>query len=222
MLGGLLTPVSVSLYEPCIKINNLAEAPTMSIASIVFPQSARQEKANGNKAVKDLYEKAVGAILAITIPGIIFVMLFPEFIIRVIAGEAYLDAAPLLVLTILYALFVPFASQFGTILDSIGKPQINFVFVMLGAVINIISNYYFITEFGVIGAAYGTLVTYVITFVLNQIVLYRMFGIKAWKAFGYIGFFYKEAYKIVIEKLSGKKEEAAIGENFAIKEKNKL
>ena len=220
MLGGLLPGASfVAIYEPCIKINNLVEAPTLSIASIVFPQSAREEKANGEDAVKELYEKAVGAILAITIPAIIFVLLFPEFIIRVIAGSEYMDAAPLLSLTILYALFIPFASQFGTILDSIGKPQVNFVFVIIGAIINIVSNYFFINEYGVVGAAYGTLVTYLVTFILNQIVLYRMFNIKAWKAFGYVGFFYKEGYKIIMEKLSGKKEEIAIGENFAIEEK---
>lgn len=208
MLGSFMAPLYAAFYETCIKVTNLVEIPTFSIASIVFPQSARQSASEGTGAAKQLYEKSVGAILAITFPAIIFVLLFPEFIIWVIAGqEEYLAAVPLLRLTILYALFIPFGNQFGTILDSIGKPHINFIFVVLGAIINVISNYVFIKQFGFVGAAYGTLLTYIIMFITNQIVLYKMLDVKAWNAFYYIISFYKEAFALVKKKLLGRKND---------------
>ncbi len=201
MLGGLLTPVAAGLYEICIKVINLVEIPTFSIAAVVFPQSARESAKENENTIKLLYEKAVGAILAVTLPAIVFVLLFSDWIVWVIAGVDYLDAAPLLKLTILYGLFIPFMNQFGTILDSIGKPQINFVFVVIGAVINIVSNYIFITRFGVVGAVYGTLTAYIIIFIINQIVLYRLLNVEFWKAFVYIPFFYKQAFELVREKM---------------------
>lgn len=200
MLGGLIGRRAIGLYEPCIKVTNIVEVPTFSIASIVFPQSALKSKNGSKKQIKDLYERAVGAIMAFTLPCILFVLLFPKFVITVIASPEYLEASTLLCLTMLYGLFFPFANQFGTILDSIGRPQINFFFVVLGVVLNVFFNYIFITNFGLMGAAYGTLLTYIVTFVLNQIVLHRLFGVQFWKAFGYIPFFYKEALQIIKEK----------------------
>ena len=196
MLGRIIGPAAVAIYEAAIKVTNLIEVPSMSVASVVFPQGARQQASHGNAAVKKLYEKSVGAIFSLILPFIVFILLFPEFTIRVVAGKEYLEAVPILRLTILFGLFLPFAIQFGTVLDSIGKPKINFGFTLGGALLNLVFNYLFITKFGIIGAAYGTLTTYAITFVLNQILLYYMFKVKAYNAFYYALDFYKQAFNL--------------------------
>src|SRR5690606_40764722 len=91
---------------------------------------------------------------AVLFPVLIFVLAFTEFIITLVASKGYLDTVSILQVTILYSIFTPFGRQFGTILDSIGKPKITFSIVLLNLVLNIISNYIFINAFGVIGAAY--------------------------------------------------------------------
>lgn len=199
MIGSLVGTAPVAVYELAVRITNLSEVPTFSVAAIVFPQSARQMAAEGKGSVGVLYEKSVGAILALVIPFILFIFVFPEFFIRVLGGDKYLDTVPILQLTIFYGLFIPFATQFGTILDSIGKPKINFYFTIFGTILNVVFNYIFITEYGLIGAAYGTLTTYLITFALHQYVLYKMLGIKAYNAFYYILDFYKQAYTIAYD-----------------------
>ena len=197
MLGSLLSPIPVAMYELAIRITNLAEVPTFSVASIVFPQSARTLEEEGENGIKKLYEKSVGAILAILLPFILFVLIFPEWVITIIASTKYLDAVPILQLTMLYGLFIPFAVQCGTVLDSMGKPKINFFFTMMGAVLNIIFNYLFISDFGLLGAAYGTLTTYMVTFVMMQIVLYKELKVKSYNAFKHIFPFYKEAFLMI-------------------------
>ena len=189
MLGSLLSPVSVAVYELAIRITNLAEVPTFSMASIVFPQSARQA-VDGEGGVKQLYEKSVGAILAFILPAILIIMLVPEWVILIVAGEKYLDAVPILQLTMLYGLFVPFGVQFGTVLDSIGLPKINFYFTFAGALLNVLFNYLFIKTFGLVGAAYGTLLTYLITFILMQLLLYNRMNVRFYRAFYYAFTFY--------------------------------
>ena len=197
MLGSLLTEVAVAVYDLAIKITNLIDVPAISVASVVFPQGAKKAKDEGIQAIQVLYEKSVGAILCLILPFILFILIFPQLPIALIGGEKYLDTIPLLRITILFGLFLPFAIQFGTVLDSIGRPKINFYFTLLGMLLNVGLNYLFISNLGVVGAAYGTLTTYGITFVLQQIVLYHFFKIKAHRAFGYIPTLYMEAYKII-------------------------
>ncbi len=197
MLGYLLLPSATGIYEWAIKITNLAEVPTFSIASIVFPQSARRIEEEGKDGVRRLYEKSVGAILALILPFMIGVYLFADWIILILAGEGFEESIKILRMTIAYGLFIPFAVQFGTVVDSIGKPRINFYFTILGAGLNIIFNYIFITKFGIIGAAYGTLTSYIIMFFLYQTVLYRLLGVRAYRAFYHILPVYREGIQLV-------------------------
>jgi lipopolysaccharide exporter len=73
---------------------------------------------------------------------------------------------------------IPLNRFMGIALDAIGKAKTNFLFVVRNTFINVISNYFFITEFGLIGAAYGTLSTYVIVTIINQVYLHYTLGVR--------------------------------------------
>lgn len=199
MLAALISPAAAAVYEVAIRITNLAEVPTFSMAAIVFPQSARQHAMDdfSSSKVRELYEKSVAGILAFLIPGIILVMAFPGLIIRIVAGAKYLDAIPLLQLTMLYGLFVPFAVQFGTILDSTGHPKVNFIYTSMGALTNILCNYVFISYFGIVGAAYGTLFTLLVMFILMQLELNKRFEVRLSKVILNIPYVYQQLWQKV-------------------------
>lgn len=203
MLAALVSPVAAGLYEVAIRITNLAEVPTFSMAAIVFPQSAiRSEGGSGEKQeIGRLYERSVAGILAFLLPGIVLVLLVPGWIIQLVAGDKYLEAVPLLQLTMLYGLFVPFAVQFGTILDSTGYPKINFRYTSLGALLNIFFNFLFISYFGLNGAAYATLLTLSIMFLLMQREMRQRFGVSLWAVMLAIPFFYEKLWEKLLAKL---------------------
>lgn len=205
MLGLILNPVATAVYGTAIKIANLIEVPTQSVAAIVFPKSAQIAEKEGSSSIKGLYEKSVGVILAIIIPGILFVILFPKFVLEVVAGDKYLDAVPLLRLTMLYGLLIPFARQFGVIMDSIGKPQVNFFMVIASAILNIIFNYLFISQYGLIGAAYATLTTLLVLFVANQYILYKEIGSSPLNALVYSQKVYGNGFRLLWNKVVGQK-----------------
>lgn len=172
-LGSMIGTGAVASYNPAIRISGLVEVPTLSMASMLFPALAKRIRKEGMEVAGTLYMKSVGAILAITLPAALVVLIFPEWIILFLAGSEYLDTVDLLRVTILYTLFIPFARQFGVVLDAIGLQKVNFYFVLISALLNVGFNWLFITLYGVIGAAYGTLATYFIGFVYNQIYLNR-------------------------------------------------
>ncbi|MBK8429060.1 MAG: flippase [Lewinellaceae bacterium] len=195
-LGYLLGPAAFAVYDAAGKVTQMVEAPSFSIAAVVFPKSAERMALEGAKGIRSLYEQSVGAILAIILPFLLGVLVFAEPIIQVFAGAQYADSADVLRLTAFFGLFLPFAVQFGTVMDSTGKPGLNFACTLFTALLNWTLSFIFVRQFGLFGAAFATLAGYAISFVVMQYFLYKFFKINALNAFRYVPGFYRKAWKM--------------------------
>lgn len=192
MLAAMLSPAASGSFNIAVRIVNLIDIPTSAVATIVFPQSAKRMETGGTEAIKYLYEKSVGTILAILIPAVTFIYIFDGYVITLLAGDKYADVVPILNVTLLYCLLIPYGRQFGSILDSIGKTRLTFTIVVITASLNLLLNFFFIKYFGVIGAAYATLLSNIIGFAIAQIILRKEIGVNLWNTFIYAYRFYPE------------------------------
>jgi lipopolysaccharide exporter len=192
MLGAMLSPAASGAFNIAVRITNLIDIPGNAIATIVFPQSAKRMEVDGTSAVKYLYEKSVGTTLALVLPVVIFLYLFSDIVITTIAGDKYKDSIPLLQVTLLYCLLIPYGRQFGNILDSIGKTRITFLVVFQTASLNLVLNYFFIARLGVMGAAYATLCSNLIGFIVAQIILKKEINVNLWNTLIYAYKFYPD------------------------------
>jgi len=199
MLGGLLGPVSVAIYNPAIKVSNIINLPTTSITTIVFPQLAKRFQEEGNLAAKHLYEKSIGLMLSVIVPLTTVILIFPEFIIYTIAGKGFSESVPILIVTMLSGLVLPINRQLGTTLEATGKAEISFKFSTASVGINIILSYVFINYFGTIGAAYGTLASVLITFSYYQVYLNKSLDIKLMNILKYSIEFYSIGFNKVLK-----------------------
>lgn len=187
------------------RVINLADMPSQVLSDMLFPKSARKEIAENKDIIKYYYEKTVGATLCFTIPMVLFILCFPKLIILIIAGPQYLDAIPYLQLISFSGIFLAFLKQFGVILDSTGKPQVNFLTITVIALVHVFFTYWFITHFGFIGAAYALLCSHVIGFFITQTLLYKYFGIRFLSCFTHAFKFYPELLKMVLDKTQWKR-----------------
>jgi lipopolysaccharide exporter len=201
MIGRLISTAGVAIYNPAIRLSNLVEVPTLAIAGVFFPQVAQKLKEHGEQGVRDIYIKSVSLILALTIPVVVPLYIFAELAITLIFGAEYVEAASILRVTLFYTLIIPFNRQFGTVMDGTKNPKINFYLLVLVAVLNIIFNFFFLTEFGVIGSAFATLLSYACVFVLNQIILYNKFGVNTFHVFTGIIDWYKVGWGVFTRKV---------------------
>lgn len=192
MLGAMLSPAASGAFNIAVRITNLIDIPGNAVATIVFPQSAKRMESEGIGAIKYLYEKSVGTTLALVVPVVAFLYLFSGIVVSMIAGEKYAESIPLLKITLLYCLLIPFGRQFGTILDSIGKTRLTFLVVIGTASLNLCLNYFFIRKWGAIGAANATLCSNVIGFIIGQWILRKEIGVNVLNAFVYMYKFYPE------------------------------
>ena len=201
MIGRLISAAGVAIYNPAVRLSNLVEVPTVAIAGVFFPQVAQRLKEQGPEGVREVYIKSVSLILALTLPMVLPLYIFAELAITLIFGAEYLDAAAILRVTLFYTLIIPFNRQFGTVMDGTKNPKINFYLLVLVAVLNIVFNFIFLSQFGVIGSAFATLISYGIVFILNQIILYRKFGINTLRVFREIFEWYRTGWTFASKRI---------------------
>ena len=194
---------AVGLQGAALRITNMVEVPTNAMADIVFPQSARRMETQGKDAVRYLYEKSVGVIMALVVPAMAVIWLLPKLAVYVVAGPGYEDAAYILQITALYSVFVPFDRQSGSILDSIGKQKLNFYLTLFNAAVNIAANYLYIKvlNYGVIGASFGTMTTYILSFTIRQLILRHELGVSLLNVFKEAFKFYGQLWGMVRKRL---------------------
>lgn len=197
MIGRMISTDGVASYNPALRISNLIEVPTLAVASLVFPQVNKKMKEGGNEGVEDVYVKSVSVILAMMIPFLVPLYIFSDYIIEIIFTSNYMEAAPILRVTLFFTLIIPFNRQFGTVMDALKRPKINFYLLVMMGVLNVIMNYFFLRSYGPIGAAYGTLLSYIVIFILNQVILYRIYRIDTFKVIPAIFHWYKTIWNIL-------------------------
>lgn len=194
MIGGMLNTTAVATYNVSVRVTNLVEVPSNSMSTILFPKSSQLSVADDRGKLRQIYEGSTGLILAILLPAIVFVLLLPDFVIWILAGDSYAGATEILKVTIMFALFIPFLRQAGTILDSIGKPKLNFHLTVLNLILTPALNFFFIRQFGLKGAAYGTLLSYVTVFFVSQVIMSRMLGVRVMNVVKSSFFFYQKVF----------------------------
>jgi lipopolysaccharide exporter len=150
---------------------------------------------SGHQKVRYYFERMVGTILSILAPIGILIFLFPRFFIMLIAGSKYYAALPILQIVILFSLLRPFSYQFGTTMDAIGKPKINFWVNLLTMCLNYGCMYVGLRYTGWLGAAYGTVVSSILTFFIMYSILNRTIGVEIGETLRWVGVSYRNIFK---------------------------
>lgn len=182
------------------RIMNIADIPSQVIGDILFPKSSNPDLSGNTGRIKYFYEKAVGASLSFVLPFILMVVIFPKALLFVLAGDKYYDAIPYLRLISVTAIFLSFLKQWGVIIDSTGRPQVNFMILTLLAILEITFCFLFIPHFGLEGAAYSLVSTHFIGFVITQWLLNRYFKINFVNCFKYSFQYYPELFNLIRDK----------------------
>lgn len=126
-----------------------------------------------NQYVKKLFYQYSGSITLLFIPGLILCVVFAKYLILLIGGEQYMQSQTAIIIFqifALYSLLLPVDRFCGITLDSINKPQLNLIKVLIMASLNIVGDLIAVFVFkSIIGVA---LVTVFFT-IIGQIVGYR-------------------------------------------------
>jgi lipopolysaccharide exporter len=175
----------VAYYNTVARINNMVDVPSLAAADVLYPKNVEAHENGGIEKVKYYFEHVTGTIIAFIVPLSLLIFLFPKLVIHIVAGPDYYPAVLLLQLTILFSMVRPLSYQFGSTLDAIGKPSVNFKVNVLLMIVNLALTIALLKIYGGIGAAYASMISCTISLVVMLAVLKKHISIDSTNIFRY-------------------------------------
>lgn len=187
----------VANYNVVMRINTMMDVPSLAVADVLFPKSVETLEKEGLGKVKYYFERMIATLLALIVPASLFIFIFPKFVIYVLAGPAYYGAVSILQLTILFSIHRPLGYLFGSTLDSIGKPKVNFLVGVFYMLASLGIYYWCLYQFGGKGAAYATMINSVIGMVVMIVILKKYVHLELKNIYIYGVAVYRDAFKLL-------------------------
>lgn len=168
MLGQMLDDESVGIYSAAVKISEVWYFIPMTIVASVFPSIIEAKKQNETlyyDRLQKLYDIMV--LLALTVA--ILMTFLSDWVVTLLFGKAYLEAGTVLSVHIWAGIFVFLGVASGKWFLIEGLQRFTFYRTLFGAVVNVGLNMLMIPKFGVIGAAYATVISYAVAAMFSDL-----------------------------------------------------
>jgi O-antigen/teichoic acid export membrane protein len=156
MIKQMLGDSAVGIYSAAARLSEAFYFIPMVISSSLFPAIINSKKTNIKKyysRLQRLYFLQIWLALFI----IIFVTFSANWGIRILYGDAYIEAAPVLVISVWGSLFIFFGVVKGRWMVLENMQFYATINALVGLLINVIFNLFLIPYLGIIGAAVATL-----------------------------------------------------------------
>jgi O-antigen/teichoic acid export membrane protein len=160
LIGFYLGPVSVAYYAITKQIVGFIKMPVDALGFTLAPTYKSQQAKGNSKTATRIYEEALSHGLLVYIPAAAGLALIAEPLIRLIFGQQYLGAVPVLRIMVIYALMLSISTLTSDALDYLGHARERAIIRTTSAFANVFLNIILIPRIGVEGAAIATVVTY--------------------------------------------------------------
>lgn len=174
MLGNMSTSREVGNYAAAVKFSSIWYFIPTVICSSVYPaiiQAKQRSKQEYYLKIQQLYDLL--AFLSLCIAAV--ASFGSDFIISNLLGTEYSSAGQILTLHIWSGIFVFLGVARGNWLVIENKTKLSLVTQLLGAMTNVCLNLLLIPQYGAIGAAVATLVSYAVSSYLSCMMFPLMF-----------------------------------------------
>lgn len=161
LLSKFSTFETVAYYAAAVKIATITSLVLLSVNIIAGPKIAEFYTQNDKEGIKTIVKKSSRLILMFSIPAILFLFVFSEFILSLF-GEQFIKAKYVLWVLLLGQLIRSLSGPIVIYMNMTGKQNKMHQFLFLGLGINILLNWIFIPMFGMQGAAYATVISIIV------------------------------------------------------------
>lgn len=162
MIKELMSDRAVGLYSAAVKTCSVWLFVTVAITQSVFPSLVLLKKRSQEEFLKQL-QQLYNLLIKIAIVASIVYTLFSEVIIEFLFGYEYIESSGILTIYIWSIIFVFLSNgSWGYYLNE-NLEKFSSIRLIVGALINVFLNLLFIKKFGLLGAAYATLISYSIS-----------------------------------------------------------
>ena len=162
MIKEILGKTSVGHYAAAVKISEAWYFVPVVINSSLFPaiiNAKKRSRKEFHDRLKILYSFMLWSAVAISIPTTIY----SKYIINLLYKEQFDQASTVLMIHIWAGVLVSLGVVTSSIVISNNKQKNALIATSIGAISNIILNFFMIPRFGIIGAAFATIISQIIS-----------------------------------------------------------
>jgi O-antigen/teichoic acid export membrane protein len=172
LIGFLLGAAHVGLYSAAYKPITVALALPVSYFLGLFPMLA-QAFIQSRETFNSIVNRSVRLTSIVALPIGFLGIFLAEHVVLLLFGQAYGKAAPVLQVLAWSATLVILRGTFRQALNAAGKANLDLRCATASTVVNIALNILFIPRYGIIGAAYATVISEVVWIFMSVAYLNR-------------------------------------------------
>lgn len=178
LVSRYLSTEYVGNYGIASRVMYAVEIPMNGVSEALFPTFTKASGDGDKLSFNNYLEKSIGTLIAIMLPVIIIMVCLTELIIKVIAGNNYIDANEILQIYLIITLINVFKHQSSNTLLSLGKSKLHFIITILHFVFSIGMIYLGIKEFEYLGPAYAKFLLSVVSLFMWIVLMKKLIGIN--------------------------------------------
>lgn len=157
-----------ALYNAAVPTSRLLWMLPQAFVVVLFPIATELWIKN-----KHFLKQGIGVLYKYTLitmfPLASMLFIYPELILRILFGNIYEPAATSLRILCIGGILFSISSVNGVLLTSIGKPKVNSKASWIAAIFNFFANLIVIPLYGIAGAAFSTLLAFVLIMIVTSI-----------------------------------------------------
>lgn len=178
LVGVLLNMTAVGYYTIAKQVSDFVAVPASSFGYTISPTIGEQSAADRTDRASRLYEQSVEYVLLAYVPAVVGLVLVAEPMVRYIFGADYLNAVPVVQVFAGFILVNAINKVTSDGLDYLGRARSRAIIKSLMATSNAGLNLLLIPIFGVVGAAFATVITYTIYTLTNVYIIHQELGFR--------------------------------------------
>jgi len=173
MVMLFLGPEKAGAYGIMVTISNALQTIRVGFTPILTPVVAGMDKERLKTDLKPVYSYCVFMVTFIQLLIGFFIVLFPGEILS-IAGKDFIVQPEALGILLLVHLVAGFGGMSNLVLNGLGKTLYSLKMDFASLVVTVVTGYFLIPAFGLVGAALSMLCQIAVAIACNNIYLYRM------------------------------------------------
>ncbi|MFB6224906.1 MAG: flippase [Candidatus Paceibacteria bacterium] len=158
MIGYFLNSKQVGIYRSVQPLRQIVDISLVAFSFIFFPLATKYFENNKINRLETIYVSSAKWASIIIFPILLTIILFSKEIILILFTPDYIRAAPVISILLSGLFFRTLVGLNGDLIRAIDRPKVELISSIFGFISNLLLNLLLIPNFGIIGAAIGTVV----------------------------------------------------------------
>ncbi|MBO7718872.1 MAG: flippase [Methanosphaera sp.] len=182
VIGALMLSTDVGFYNAADPISRIPLVISLSISTVLLPAASEAYALRDNDLLQEYVVDCLRYSILTVLPLCVLISIFSLPIMIILFGSTYAPSSGVLSILVIGMSFYTIYMICSSILQGIDNPRIPMYILLVGTLINLVNNYYFVKEYGILGAGIGTTITTAILMIIILFIVVRKTDIHIpWK-----------------------------------------